>query len=368
MNQHSYEPDRFLYIAIPEEMATNFGDFKLNPEIKLPIEKQGDENWAPTDLSWEMIISAMLKIIAYDHNHKDYAYYRDFVLAAKPSIIGELFSTGIIKAQSQNFPLAIEIFRAIEGLDPDNANAKINLALVYEGLAKEFADKGHLEEASEIKSLARERYIRVLDVEPPIPQAYLNAGFFYLSENDLDRGTTLLETFLKINDDPKKAKEVKAILGKTKEQSENDRLFKEAYDFILLGQEEKGIAKVTTFLETHESVWNGWFLLGWAKRRLNHFNEAKEAFQKALDLGATEEVDLLNELAICEMELKEFSSARKHLETALYIDGENTKIISNLGVLALRMEKREEAKGFFQTVLEFNPEDPLAQKFLEELE
>jgi hypothetical protein len=49
-------------------------------------------------------------------------------------------------------------------------------------------------------------------VEPPIPQAYLNAGFFYLSENDLDRGTTLLETFLKINDDPKNAEEVRSDL------------------------------------------------------------------------------------------------------------------------------------------------------------
>jgi Flp pilus assembly protein TadD len=261
----------------------------------------------------------MLKIIAYDHNHRDYAYYREFILAAKPGINGELFSTGIIKAQNENYPLAIEIFRAIEGLEPENANAKINLALVYEGLAKSFADKGHLEEASDIKSLARERYISVLDVEPPIPQAYLNAGFFYLAENDLDRGTTLLETFLKINKDPEKRREVESILNKTKEQTENDKLFKEAYDFILLGQEEKGIERITDFLKSHKAVWNGWFLLGWAKRRLNQFSEAKNAFSTALELGATEEVDLLNELAICEMELKEFSSARKHLETALYI-------------------------------------------------
>jgi hypothetical protein len=32
------------------------------------------------------------------------------------------------------------------------------------------------------------------------------------------------------------------------------------------------------------------------------------------------------------------------------------------------MEKKRKPRGFFQTVLEFNPEDPLAQKFLEELE
>jgi hypothetical protein len=87
-------------------MATNFGDFNLIPEIKLPIEKLGDENWAPTDLSWEMIISAMLKIIAYDHNHQDYAYYRDFVLAAKPRYHWRTLFHGYHQGSEPKLPLS----------------------------------------------------------------------------------------------------------------------------------------------------------------------------------------------------------------------------------------------------------------------
>jgi Tfp pilus assembly protein PilF len=64
------------------------------------------------------------------------------------------------------------------------------------------------------------------------------------------------------------------------------------------------------------------------------------------------------------MELGELDKARKELETALHEDTENVKIISNLGVLAQKCGKKDEAARFFHTVLELNPHDPLAVKYL----
>jgi Tfp pilus assembly protein PilF len=64
------------------------------------------------------------------------------------------------------------------------------------------------------------------------------------------------------------------------------------------------------------------------------------------------------------MELGELDKARKELEAALHDDPENVKIISNLGVLALKCGKKDEAAAFFRTVLELNPHDPLAVKYL----
>jgi len=362
-----FNSDNLLYIELPESMNHTFNDFAIDPKIKLPIEKPEDQNWDPKDLSWEMIISAMLKIMAYNRDHQNFDYYRSFIRAVKPDLEGELFATGLIKAGAKNFPLAIEIFRAIEGLEPDNYPAIINLALVYEGLGKEFAEKGHLEEAKELKALARERYIKALDHEPPLPEAYWNAGFFYLGDNDLERAKSLFETFINLSDDSEKIQKIQKVLNQTETRLQEDTLFKEAYDYILLGQEKKGIEKVKAFLERHPQVWNGWFLLGWAHRRLNEFEKALPHFQKALTLDPEQEVDLLNEMAICEMELNNLSQSRTYLEKALMREPENIKIISNLGVLALKSGEKDEAKGFFLTVLEISPEDPLARKFLAEI-
>jgi lipoprotein NlpI len=65
------------------------------------------------------------------------------------------------------------------------------------------------------------------------------------------------------------------------------------------------------------------------------------------------------------MELGKYRESRKNLEAALSIEPENTKIISNLAILALKEDRTEEALGFFNTVLEIDPDDELAKKYRE---
>jgi Flp pilus assembly protein TadD len=65
------------------------------------------------------------------------------------------------------------------------------------------------------------------------------------------------------------------------------------------------------------------------------------------------------------MELGDYAEARRRLETALRKDPENVKIISNLGVLASKTGDTGLAAGFFRTVLELDPEDPVARVYLD---
>ncbi len=58
-------------------------------------------------------------------------------------------------------------------------------------------------------------------------------------------------------------------------------------------------------------------------------------------------------------------NAGKKLTQALRLDGDNIKIISNFGILALKENNNEEALGFFKTVLEIEPGDSIAQKYID---
>jgi Flp pilus assembly protein TadD len=78
--------------------------------------------------------------------------------------------------------------------------------------------------------------------------------------------------------------------------------------------------------------------------------------------------DTHNELAICMMELDDLKGARSALEKALRSEPENIKVISNLGVLALKTGAIPEAEAFFRTVLEIEPEDQTARTYLKNLE
>ncbi|MDR0557533.1 MAG: tetratricopeptide repeat protein [Treponema sp.] len=64
------------------------------------------------------------------------------------------------------------------------------------------------------------------------------------------------------------------------------------------------------------------------------------------------------------MEKGDLKGARKELEAALHAEPENVKIISNLGVLALKMGDETQAAGFFRAVLEIDPNDAIAKAAL----
>ncbi|NLJ46601.1 MAG: tetratricopeptide repeat protein, partial [Treponema sp.] len=88
--------------------------------------------------------------------------------------------------------------------------------------------------------------------------------------------------------------------------------------------------------------------------------------EKAIELGA-EDADAYNELAICLLELGEYRECRRRLEAALRLEPDNVKIVSNLGTLALKQGRPDEAERFFRTALELDPRDPLARSLLESL-
>ena len=156
------------------------------------------------------------------------------------------------------------------------------------------------------------------------------------------------------------------ILTKLKEIRNNDladESYIKAHKLVQAGKAEEGLTHIRAFLELHPLAYNGWFILGWALRLLRRWEDGEAALRKAIELGGGG--DTRNELAICLMEMGDNTGARRELETALKEDPQNIKIISNLGVLALKTGEKEKASAFFRTVLELDENDPLANKFFE---
>jgi len=357
------------FISITETHQRQIGNFVLDPAVLLPVEfPPGQTNWNLSDVSWEAIISGILKVLAYDPGNEHADYYRKFVLAVKPEIKDEFTHLGITTARNGNVELAIEVFRSLEGLFPEDAVTAMNLALVYDERARRYEKLERSELAEENQNLAFEAYKRALAEDPSLPTIHYNFAFFYLHHRSFDKAREHLSEFLKLGStDKKMVAEARRIISSLDTQGMMDGLFQKAYDFIKMGKEEEGIAAIREFLASHEGVPNAWFILGWGQRRLGRYAEAKEAFLKALSLEPPHP-DLLNELAICLMELGDFAQSRKRLEQALTLEPENTKIMCNLGVVALKSGNKEEARGFFLSVLEIDPQDPVAPRYLKDLQ
>ncbi len=367
--QNSDPLEHIVYISIPAEAERRIGDFQLNSEIMLPVETAGGlEQYDISNLSWEQIISAMLKILAYRPDHEDAAYYRDFILAAKPELPGELSEAAILQARNQRFDQAEEVFLALHGLLPEESGPLLNLALLYEQRAQQAENREHFERQEEYLDQAFSYYKELLDSDDVIPEAELNAGFFFLQRHNFKRAREHLHRYIETAPEgSERVEEARKVISEIDSQDLLDELFKQAYDAVQLGREHEAVERIRTFLERAPRVWRAWFLLGWAHRRLKQYTEAKAAFLKALELEPRKP-DTLNELAICHMELGEFEAGEKSLRDALALEPDNTKIISNMGVLALKRGQPNEAARFFQTVLTMEPGDPIARRYLREID
>ncbi len=365
MTNNEYSPlENIGYISLGESEKRKIGDFEIDPSIRLPIElPNGQDSIDPDQITWEAIISAMLRILAYDPMHEHAEYYRNFILAVKPEIKNELTEAGILKARNKDFEIATEIFMALEGLFPTCPITKLNLALVYEEYSYLQQDKGNSELAEHYLELAFSAYKRALATDPSNPQIHFNFAYFHLKQKNFEKAREHFEFYLKYGKDKEKLEDARRIVEEIDSNNLMDKLFKEAFDYINMGKEEEGIKRIKLFLEKNKDVWNAWFLLGWGYRRLGMYKEGKEAFLKALELHEPLP-DTLNELAICLMELGEWEESYRYLKEALKIEPENTKVISNMGILSLKRGDENEARSFFQTVLEIDPDDPIAKQYL----
>lgn len=373
--------DSVVYITLPENFVVPQNAYPIDVTVPLPVQKPAnapkDEPFDSSCLSWEMILAGILAILAYEPNNVHVPYYRSLLLSLRPDIKKELTEAAILKAKNEDYDIAEEIFAALRGLDAEDMVTVINSALFFDERGTSYRKSGLTEDADAYDEQAFLYYKEAMSADPVMPDAFFNAGFFFLKQRNFSRAKETLETYLTLigsveneklgENDSYKIARAKEIVTDISSRNLEDEQFKAAYDFITMGEEEKGLEQIHRFLEKNPKVWNAWFMLGWALRRLERWADAKAAFMQALSCGG-ENTDTLNELAICELELGELESSKKHLVHALSLESENTKVMSNLGFLAQRMGNTEEARRYFLTVLEFDPNDTVAAQALANIE
>ena len=364
--------ESIYFISIPENFTSSQTQLKIDPKIKLPVQKKIKE------ITTEQILAGILTVLAYDKKNENLDYYREIVKQVKPNIKKELCEAAILKTKNEDFELAEEIFLALLGLDSEDPALILNMALFLDQRADSYRNAGLNDDADAYDSDAQSYYTKAMSVEPPLADVYFNVGFFYMKQHKYREAKDAFETYIAltcdVNDEDLgengvyKKERAQEIINFINEQNVDDEYFRAAYDLISHGQEEKGLEQIRLFIANNPKVWNAWFLLGWGLRRLERFSDAKQAFLECLRVGGDKNPDTYNELSLCYIQEKNFDEAQKCLLKALGMEPENTKVISNLGYLALAQGDVQGARNYFQTVLEFNPKDTIAAAELLKLE
>ena len=367
------------FISLPENFDLNSATFQIDKTIPLPVQKKDtEETFKLEDITQEQILAGILTILAYDKHNKNLDYYRSIIKQVRPDIKKEMTEAAIMKAKNEDWDIAEELFMVLKGLDPEDSITTLNTALFFDQRAESYRQAELNEDADAYDNDALLHYKEAMNAEPAIPDAFFNAGFFYLKQHSFREAKDCFETYLALTCDSNdeelgengiyKKERAQEILNHINNDNMDDEAFKRAYKLISSGQEEKGLEEIRTFIQKNPNVWNAWFLLGWGLRRIGRWADAEQAFNQSLNCGGENNCDTYNELAICLMEQGKTKEAKKSLQKALSINPENVKIISNLGYLSLKEGNIDDARKYFTIVLEYSPNDKIALSELAKLE
>ena len=373
--------ESIYFITLPDDYKFSEKAMKIDPTIEIPVQEKTNDapgNFNPKEITEEQILAGILTVLAYDKKNPHLDYYRAFMKAAKPNIKTELCEAAILKTKNEDYELAEEIFLALLGYDPEDPAVILNMALFLDQRAESYRRAGLYEDADAYDNDANAYYEQAMNTDPEIPEAFFNAGFFYLKQHRYRDAKDAFDNYLALTCDLSdeelgenglyKKERAQEIINNIVSQNMDDERFKAAYDLISSGQEEKGLEQIRLFIQNNQKVWNAWFMLGWGLRKLGRFDDAKKAFLEAIECGGDCNADTFNELSLCYMQSKELDKAEEALKKAFALEPESTKIISNLGYLSLAQGKKQEARNYFTAVLEYDPNDTIAASELLKLE
>lgn len=379
--------DDIYYLNIKDGIKAG-GGFEIDPSVPLPVRKGDDGEADVKDITIEKILSGILTVAAHDAKNKHIDYYRRLLLSCRPEIKKELMEGAILKARNEEWEDAAQMFSSLMGLFGDDMAVVLNTALYLDERASSCRKSSLDKEADEFDKEALAYYNEVMDSKDPPADAFFNAGFFHMKKHAFSEALGCFEAYVALTCDVKdealgeggiyKKERAQQIINYIKNAKVCNEHFKKAYEFIDGGKEEEGLEEIKLFLQSNPKVFNAWFLLGWALRRLERYGEARDAFEQALAIAKEEKAggeewkdalcDTYNELSICLLECGSTRDAKGALLAALGIDSDNAKVISNLGFVSLKEGNKDEAKGYFRAALEYDKNDRIAQEALASLE
>jgi len=348
-----------VYISLPAKMEQDIGKLHINPSIPLPVQlPEGQSEIDEKGITIEMIVAAMIKIIAWQPENKFYEYYKEFTLLSQPNCVEELNIAAIAKENAKDFDFSEELFLAVTHLLPQSATF-INLATHYSTRATKFQDDGDFTSSDLYQQKALDTLKEGIENFPEDPNLLCEIGYFHVYQNNIDTARDYLEKFLEVADkDDKRKEHVNHLLSDIHTKISSNTKLMQSYDEIQLCHEDKAIALINDYLKEDPKLWNAYFLKGWALRRMTKYKEAQENFYKCLELGE-KSGEIYNELAICTLECGERELAKTYLNTAIDLDRDNVKLLSNLAYLCLKDGEYDEARKLLENARAVDQKDPV---------
>ncbi len=357
--------DKVIYVTLPPSFTLDISGVKLDPSVKLPFStKEGKDELEASDWTVENLMSGLITVCADDERNEHFNYYRSIINAIDPTIVEKLNQAAIAKEQRGEYDFAGLLFRAVYHLLPQSASC-INLATLYSYMAVDASKKG--DDNREYIKKARETLLDGLERFGENEELLAELASFEAFMADLDEAKEYLERYFKVAEEGEKKEEMKKLYRDVSFKLDNEDKIEEAYDFLSMGESDKALPIIESFISNNPKIWNGYFLKGWALRIKKEFEEAKPSFLKCIELGESNS-EIYNELALCELGLGNRELGEVYLESAYDLDDENLTVVTNLALLTLEDGNYDLSREWLEKARFLAADDKLVEHLIKKYE
>ena len=200
---------------------------------------------------------------------------------------------------------------------------------------------------------------------PKDPDLLCEVGYFHLYQGNTETAEDYFEQYLAVAPQGEKRNKVEKVFADINKKISNDTALMHAYDQISMGEEDKALETLKDWIAKNPKTWNGYFLQGWALRKLGRFDEARKSFLTCLNLGQ-KDGDIYNELSLCEFSLGNKPLAKDYLDIAVDLDDKNLTYLSNLAYMHLEDEEYGQARRLLEKARALDSSDPLIQQLMKD--
>ena len=357
--------DKITYITLPSSLSLDLGTMKIDTSIEVPFSiPENKEKLGKEDYTVENLMSGLITVVAEDEKNVNSAYYKKLISAIDKDIPVKLNQAAIAKERKGEYEFASLLFKAVYHLLPQSASC-INLATLYSYLAADAAKKG--EDNREYIKKAKETLLDGLEKLGENEDLLYEMASFLSYMAELEDAVEYIKRYLSVAEEGERKEEMKKLLSETSFKLENQEKIEEAYDFLTLGESDKALPIIEGFISKNPKIWNGYFLRGWALRIKEEYEEATKCFLKCIELGESNS-EIYNELGLCALKEGNSDLSEIYFETALDSDEENLTVLTNLSYLELERNDWDKARKYLEKARFISGNDAILDALIKKYE
>ncbi len=198
-------------------------------------------------------------------------------------------------------------------------------------------------------------YEKALDYDEKFALSYYKLGFYYKNNQQYIKAKLFWEKQQEYDDDTMRIDEIRNEI----EQLDLYVRYETGYNYILNSEPQKGLDILLPLAENNTGWWNLLFFIGLGYRSLGEYEIAEKYFENVLRIEEGQ-IHAINELGLCKMCLEKYEEAKELFTSLVAMDPKNSEFLCNRASAYIYLGKTEEAKRDVEKALKINPEDDIA--------